>query len=387
MQKLKFRTSLKTKMIAAFVLASVVPIIIVSWLLYAQASRNLKDNLFSYLEGISEMKKQALVMQIKNRKYQIERDASSLRVLDPLSHQMHDAAEKDKGAAIGELRNGLGKMLGDGSDFEEIYVVDTAGKILVSTEKVNEGKNVKDQEYFVQGGLGTYFQSFFLSAVTGKLSLVVASPIKEQDGTPLGVLAGRINLEELYKAITDVTGLGVTGESFVAGKEGDFAVFLTPTRHDPNSVLNLKIKLGDAIGIPIQKALQGSDGIGLGRDYRGKEVIAAWDYIPDLKWGMVTKMDMDEFERPMKEWRLQLFFLVIAIIVIVGIVAYLFAASIVRPINILTRAAERISKGETNIKLNIRSEDEIGDLAKSFERMLAALKFYQEEKDEQEAPK
>ena len=56
----------------------------------------------------------------------------------------------------------------------------------------------------------------------------------------------------------------------------------------------------------------------------------------------------------------------------------------VRPLRELKDATERISKGDLDVKLAIRSRDEIGELADSFERMIAAIKFFREEKTEED---
>jgi methyl-accepting chemotaxis protein len=44
----------------------------------------------------------------------------------------------------------------------------------------------------------------------------------------------------------------------------------------------------------------------------------------------------------------------------------------------LKQATDRLSRGDFGVQLNIRSNDEIGDLADSFERMIAAIKFFRE---------
>jgi nitrogen fixation/metabolism regulation signal transduction histidine kinase len=379
MVKIEFQSSLKTKMVAYFLLASVIPIILVSWLLYAQAGHYLKENLFSYLTGVSSMKRQNLTMQIRNRKFQMETAAQSLRVLNPLSKLIDNTAE-DKADAMGDLREGLERIVSDGNIFEEVYVIDSTGRILISTKTENERKDVKNMEYFEQGKSDTYFQSFFISPVTNELSLVAASPIKQRDRTFLGVLAGRMNLVEFYKTISDVTGLGETGESYIGGEDKGRVVFLTPTRHDPNSALNIKIKFGDDLEAALQKAVRGADGSGMVKDYRGKIVMASWNYMPDIRWGLVTKMDRGEFEAPMGKWKIYVSFLSLILIGIVGLVAYFFASSIINPIKLLTSAAERISKGDLKLEINTSSKDEIGILAKSFDRMLTAIKFYREEK-------
>ncbi len=66
----------------------------------------------------------------------------------------------------------------------------------------------------------------------------------------------------------------------------------------------------------------------------------------------------------------------IALSVVVSILlAYLVSTMIARPIKNLTNMANKISWGDMNVNVNIRSKDEIGDLARSFNRMKNAFKI------------
>ncbi|MBU4400992.1 MAG: HAMP domain-containing protein, partial [Planctomycetes bacterium] len=63
--------------------------------------------------------------------------------------------------------------------------------------------------------------------------------------------------------------------------------------------------------------------------------------------------------------------------------AVVVSKAMVSSLRELKEATEKISKGDLDVKLKIRSGDEVGDLANSFERMIAAIKFFREgEKDE-----
>lgn len=61
------------------------------------------------------------------------------------------------------------------------------------------------------------------------------------------------------------------------------------------------------------------------------------------------------------------------------------ARAIVKPVRQLTRVAEQISMGEMNVDVPSASNDEIGDLADSFQRMVTAVKFLKLEADTKEA--
>ncbi|RUM31664.1 MAG: sensor with HAMP domain protein [Aquifex sp.] len=61
-------------------------------------------------------------------------------------------------------------------------------------------------------------------------------------------------------------------------------------------------------------------------------------------------------------------------ILIMGLVIFILNRYVFRPIDILKEHAEKISKGEIDEKIPIKTEDEIGELAKAFERMRVSIK-------------
>jgi len=54
----------------------------------------------------------------------------------------------------------------------------------------------------------------------------------------------------------------------------------------------------------------------------------------------------------------------------------------IRDIKKLNKTANEISTGNTNITIDVKRKDEIGDLAESFGRMVASLKFMMADKEE-----
>ncbi len=75
-------------------------------------------------------------------------------------------------------------------------------------------------------------------------------------------------------------------------------------------------------------------------------------------------------------------YVVIAIgIVLAAVIVGLFALTIIKDINKLNRIANKVSMGEMDVKMDVKRSDEIGDLAKSFGRMVASLKIMMMDKD------
>jgi nitrogen fixation/metabolism regulation signal transduction histidine kinase len=61
-------------------------------------------------------------------------------------------------------------------------------------------------------------------------------------------------------------------------------------------------------------------------------------------------------------------------LVVAAVLAVLIAGSVVKPIIELSAAADAMSRGQLDLPIAVRSDDEIGELARSIERMRASLK-------------
>lgn len=290
------------------------------------------------------------------------------------------ARGKDLGQSSREaLRKTLGLILWDQQDYEELLVIDPVGTVLVSTFSRHEGKTADDIEYFQNGLAATYVQPVFISPITQKRTMVVATPVKDENQRVIGVLAARLNLETFFRLIGDLSGQGETGETVVGRKLESEVVFMAPTRHDDLAALERKVKVGSELARPLQAAARGQVGSGEALDYRGLPVLAAWHPIPSLDWGLVVKMDASESQAVVGQARSRVLGLMLGILCVILVVAAMVSKAMVRPLRELKDAADKISKGDLDVKLQIRPGDEVGDLADSFERMVAAIKFFRED--------
>jgi twitching motility protein PilJ len=78
--------------------------------------------------------------------------------------------------------------------------------------------------------------------------------------------------------------------------------------------------------------------------------------------------------------------LVVVLLVAVGALtlAFFLSSGITVPILHLRDVAEDVSRGDLSASISVESEDEIGDLAAAFGRMVTAIRFFAAEEDEQE---
>lgn len=214
------------------------------------------------------------------------------------------------------------------------------------------------------------------------LSMFAAAPVLSFEKQYIGTAVFEIDMAPIYKLIQDTTGLGVTGETLIARKEADGALFLNPLRHDPNAALQRKVVFGEKRALMVQQALSGKDGFGVSVDYRGKKVIAAWRYLPSQDWGMVAKIDVSEAFEPVAALRDFVIILVVSVLLIDLFLSVVVSKSISNPIRCLMAGTEAIGAGDLGYKVDTGADDEIGQLGRAFDQMTLKLKRITASRDE-----
>jgi signal transduction histidine kinase len=160
----------------------------------------------------------------------------------------------------------------------------------------------------------------------------------------------------------------------VGSRVDNDVVFVTPVRHDPLVAFRRRIPLGSEIETVLQQAAQQTPGDGLDTDYRGKQVMAAWQYLPSLRWAMAVKIDTDEAFAPIVKQRHAVLIVGSITVLLVVAGALLVARSISNPILSLTRVVRAMSRGDLQQEVPVATNDEIGELGQAFNKMTADLR-------------
>ena len=216
----------------------------------------------------------------------------------------------------------------------------------------------------------------------GAIAAFMAFPIVVQ-GKIEGVLALQIYSERVFQVLTDNVGLGASGETVVTRLENkDTALVMAPLKDEPDAALRFKIPLNTPpLSTAIWGGLHGQRGAGLTMDYRGKEVVAAWRYLPRMGWGMEVKMDADEVFAPV--YRVRTLGLVILGLTLLAAMlgAILFSRRMVTTLKTLSRSARDIAAGNLQQRVPVEGWDEIGQLARTFNAMTERLSASNRERE------
>ena len=133
---------------------------------------------------------------------------------------------------------------------------------------------------------------------------------------PGGAKAATLN--QIIDAHENYIGFGKTGEFTLSEKIEKEIVFLLRHRYS-----NLKtpkpVPIASELAEPMRRALSGRSGTVVGLDYRGEKVLAAYEPVAELNFGIVAKIDMSEIRAPfLKAGLIGMCFTVLVVLIGVG---------------------------------------------------------------------
>ena len=393
MSKLRFKkpavaTSIARRLLIWFLLIALAPLTIVTIVSYALSQQSLEDEIVGNLAVIADSKAGQIETYAVERKRDVDALAHTPDIIQAFE-KLTEAFEQggiDAPAYVEADREfrPLLTYFTEGAGYADLFLISLPGDAIFSIQRGEDlGSN-----YYTGPYKGTRLAQMFDAAktlidvqvsdfeyypATNEPAAFVAAPLLKE-GVVIGVVALQVSNAEVYRVVNDYTGLGQTGETVVGTRVGDAVVQVTPLRHDPYAAFRREVTFGSEQEVPLQEAVRGIKGQGVATDYRGKSVIAAWQFVPTLRWGMVVKIDADEAFAPIAQQRTSAIILAGVTLLAVAVLALTVARSISRPIVYLTTVVRSMSGGDLNQVATVTARDEVGELGRAFNAMTAQLR-------------
>ncbi|MHC6223569.1 methyl-accepting chemotaxis protein [Pseudomonas sp. X10] len=226
--------------------------------------------------------------------------------------------------------------------------------------------NPKDQWFYGYVDSGAErLVNIDIDGATGELALFIDYRI-EKDGQLVGIAGMGLRMAELSKLIRDFS-FGEHGRVFLVRNDGLIQVH-------PQSEFSGKRQLSEQIGTAAAKVALGQhEGLSSGRFTRdGEEYLALSLPLRDLNWTLVAEVPESQIYAQMHQavWLTSLIGGAVALVSLLLVV--LLARGLVRPIRRVTAALMEIGSGAGDLthRLDETRQDELGDLARGFNRFL-----------------
>lgn len=251
---------------------------------------------------------------------------------------------------------------------------------LADSKRLSVGKTHANQLYWEEISKGSdavmdISKSESIGRVVMQFATVVNDYFEEEQ---VGVIVGRILVDELYKAMGNISlSSDSTRNLNVNLMDNDGLLLYSNT--NPKAVLTAKYESFDIVkgvdkqGVQFIETEEELFFVAKGQGYLN---YAGND------WIFAVSISKEEAFLPVREIQNQLLWVMLPVILISIILALVAANIFVKPIIKLSQAAEELSKGNLQIKLDIKSKDEVGKLAKQVEHASEMLYKRMEEQKE-----
>lgn len=277
--------------------------------------------------------------------------------------------------------------------YRDILLIEArSGTVIYSTSKEISLGTSLIQGPLVTSGLGKAFKLAMSSKKSEEVIIVdfsefepaynipvgfIASPVVE-NGRTLGVAVFAIELTGINAIMSERTGMGRSGETYLVGPDKLMRSdsFLDPDtysarnshRHPEKGRVNTNV---------IQEALDGEIGLQLSENYLDQSVLSAFRKIEtaQLGWALLAEISQQEAFGAVSSLKWIMGVLAIAGLTAVIVMALVVTRAIVKPINGVVEGLTEISQGEGDLtmRLEVRQQDEIGILAGRFNEFMEKL--------------
>ena len=141
------------------------------------------------------------------------------------------------------------------------------------------------------------------------------------------------------------------------------AEVLTLSRDLPNTE-NVVVAAG------LLEASGGAGATGLEyRDFTGTPVVGAYAPLPSLGWGVGVEVPADEALAEISQMRWGIVGASAAFLILVVVAAWVITRRVTRPLRTLAEGARVVGSGNLDHTIPVESNDELGELARSFNQM------------------
>ena len=195
--------------------------------------------------------------------------------------------------------------------------------------------------------------------------MVITMPIYGTDGRgsgPIGVIIATMRTAEFNQVLLNRSGLGETGEAYLVNEN---FIMMTESRFIENAPFNQVVDT-----LPVRECFENGNEIGaIYLDYRGVSIFGFSFCARDLGFVLLTEIDEAETLQPVSILQERIFLTGIIITAAMAFFAFFLSKLISRPIIKLKDASVQVGEGNYDVRTNIKTRDEIGQLSESFDTM------------------
>lgn len=276
----------------------------------------------------------------------------------------------DREGEIERSRDLLASLVAHGA-LSALTVVDASGRVVVSTDPAADARSYSTQAFWSAARHGPTWGD--LRRTDAGATYRVSQPIHAAGSRVAGVLVAEVSAQQIYTALTDRTGLGATGESYLIDGEGRL---LSPSRFVEDAPLRTRNREGAFEQLKVAARSGGSEW----RTYHGSEPVLGFVMFDDFRragiddWAVVCEMDRGEALAAIDALRNDVLIGVLVFALLALFASWVFGRTVTGPLARMAGAAQQMGSGDLTVApVPEARRDEIGVLSQAFVSMHQSL--------------
>jgi signal transduction histidine kinase len=344
-----------------------VPVLVISGVIsYFIAEQEVTKDILNELDTVATIEKFRVSEAVDRNFERLDLISSRTELKINLDNYLTDQNNQDQ--------EKINKILSEAKlsihDINEIHIINSEGKVLLSSEDEYVGKDYLNSPIFKNAHYGNTINVILED--NEDFVLYISGPLR-LDNTFLGIITIETNDDLLTKITQDQLSFDNLGEVIIATKNdnGDAQIITPLSKADYTKTIIPKGNLLDPITHSLmQHQTTFSDSV----DYAGNDALSATRYIEETGWGLTVIFDKQAALAPLLQIQVTIILSGVAVVIVAIIASLIISNSISRPIKKLQLATKEIAQGKLAEKIKISGSDEIKDLSLDINKMQISLK-------------
>ena len=217
----------------------------------------------------------------------------------------------------------------------------------------------------------------FVSLINGKMVIIIAVPIYDDNNQANDILAATIDGSWLTNQIDDII-VGKTGYAFILGTTGNAVAhknFDFVVNKFNGMETGKKDKTFESVANLHSTAIYSSKPSVVFYTYKATVSIASYSKMKTTGWTVILSAPVNEFMGTVNELRLKMIIIGAVILVIALAIVFFLARAMVKPVQTAVSALQNIAQGEGDltVRLPVHGNDEVTDLSEYFNETIEKI--------------
>ncbi|OGO77789.1 MAG: hypothetical protein A2Y23_15000 [Clostridiales bacterium GWB2_37_7] len=351
------RISLKVKLILTFLILISIPISVLGYISYGMSSKALQSAVEEKLKGDAALSSEIITKNLEVIKSGLKIASQNNILVAALTPNENNQTLEDAFSYIGVFRKQI-------LNVETVSLADKNGNVILTDVSMTPDMNIADKKYYKDAFGGKVIVSdVTMSKTSNKPVITIAQPLTSFSQV-VGVLVVEVSFNNISRHAEEIV-IGKTGYASLIDKNGLYVYHPEAEKVLKDNIKDIKSPEYQSL-IPKIFSIEGGAGF-----YTNNGEVKYIRFLPAGDWILILEADYNEYMRPAINIGKSTLFIGLICIIIAMIIAYMISTfNIVKPVKKLQQLMSKAGEGDLQVSADIKTKDEIADLARSFNQMI-----------------